>query len=118
MSPFEKYGMTLNGVGRQYAAMRALDQDQGRIAGEPDATEFSAALQKATGTANFNRRVPAKAAMDPPLPQAALPARSRAEAVLRFSRSAKQDPRLRRSERWKERRLPRVCWDKPGRPSH
>ena len=103
-------------TGRLQFAARAPDQD--RIAGEPDATEPSAALQKATGTANFNRRVPAKAASDPPLPQAALPARSRAEAALRFSRRAKQDPLLRRSERWKERRLPRVCWDKPGRPSH
>ena len=70
----------------QYAAIRAPDQDQGRIAGEPDATEFSAAVQRATGTANFNRRVPAKAATDPPLPQTTLPARSRAEAALRFSR--------------------------------
>jgi len=117
MSPFEKYDMTLNGMGRQYAAMRAFDQDQSGIAGEPDATEPSVAVQRAIGTANFNRRGPAKAATDPPLPQAALPARSRAEA-LRFSRRTKQDPRLRQSERWKERRLPRVCWDKPGRPSH
>jgi hypothetical protein len=77
MSPFEKYDMTLNGVGRQYAAMRAFDQDQGGIAGEPDATEPSVAVQRAIGTANFNRRGPAKAATNPPLPQAALPARSR-----------------------------------------
>ena len=33
---------------------------------------------------------------------------SGSEAALRFSPRAKQDPRLRRNERWKERRLPRA----------
>ena len=45
---------------------------------------------------------------------AATPTRAHAQAALRLSYKSRQRV-LTRGERWKERRLPRVCWDRPNR---
>jgi hypothetical protein len=95
--------------------MRALDQDQDRITSEALDTDFGPVEQNAAENDNSGTRAPQKGAMVQPSAQIALPTQVLTEAALRFSRRAKPGPRLQQWERWKERRLPRVCWGKPVR---
>jgi hypothetical protein len=98
---------------RQYAAMRALDQDEERNTSEPLGTDSSPGDQNQNG--NSDTSAPQEGAIVPPSAQTASPTRGLAEAALRSSGRAKQGARVPRWERWKERRLPRVCWGKPSR---
>jgi hypothetical protein len=97
-----------------YPAMRALDQDQDRITSEALGTDFGLVDQTAAENDNSGTSAPQTGAMVQPSAQTALPTPVLAEAALRFSRRRKQATRLPRGERWKERRLPRVCWAKTG----
>jgi hypothetical protein len=93
----------------RYAAMRVVEQDNetvtsGPVTIAPDASRPGGPDAALQGPAS-----------SPKSAQAAVPVRVHAEAALRFSRRSKAPSQLPRWERWKERRLPRVCWSKPKR---
>ena len=96
----------------RYAAMRVLDQDQEKLTsdGLPELSDPGEASK--AGAITSGPEAPAAAVSASPPPQNA-PAP--AKAALRFSRRIKPVTRLPRGERWKERRLPRVCWSKRSR---
>jgi hypothetical protein len=93
----------------RYAAMRALGQDQDRITGEPPGNG-RAPDQNPAEDDSPGRNVPRTEAKVSP--QTVPLTKGFAEAALRFSRRKKQATRLPRGVRWKERRLPRICWAK------
>jgi hypothetical protein len=93
----------------RYAAMRALGQDQDRITGEPPGNG-RAPDQNPAEDDSPGRNVPRTEAKVSP--QTVPPTKGLAEAALRFSRCKKQATCLPRWDRWKERRLPHICWAK------
>jgi hypothetical protein len=98
----------------RYAAMPVLDHDGERITGELPSNDSSAHNQNPIEDANPATDAPRTEAKVSPSVQPAPPTKGLAEAALRLSRRKKQATCLPRGERWKERRLPRICYAKPS----
>ena len=98
--------------GSPYAAMRALDQDQDRITSEPLGTDRPGRSER-SGERQLWHECASKGRDRFSLRRRPL-CQPRCSLRRRSGSAAAEKPatRLPRWERWKERRLPRICWAK------